>query len=481
MKRHLFLFVILFSISDAIGQYRVVDEETKQPIAYAHIKLAGQAKGALTNVGGMFSLNSTFSDSDTVYISCIGYIDRSILIKDIRIDPIIGLETNYQQLAEVVISSEKAQYQTKKLGLRKRPRKGRLAEYAGTAKNGEERATWIPNEYSIAGNLKSMNIYVSDLGYPDAHFRVHVYESSPFQTTPGKELTKSNIIASATKGNEWVTIDMRLEQISIQENGCFIGIEWFDSPLSNSYHDTIFTKGYTYTDKDQKDTIYSRIRKGNGAVLGAVYQKYSHSKNKLWHKEDEKWLKQGLIDETIFYTYDTLPNGTVFYRTPDNYRQGVLCINIDVAFPKNSIKSVYDPPKKRKLNKIKKVRRDLIKYPQSNISELFSSLTKAFEDDNIIYILKYLCVYQDDELEAILNDLNVNEQNGNIIPEAQRTKATQHLQEIQTKLDSAVLEKIDGRNYKLSIGSDIYNITVEEGLWRINPYSSRIQKLLIKK
>ena len=74
-----------------------------------------------------------------------------------------------------------------------------------------------------------------------------------------------------------------------------------------------------------------------------------------------------------FYTNDTLPDGSTFLRTPDNHYQGVLCINIDVSFPKNKIDLTYEAPKKRKFNKLEKVKMDLFKYPQSNISELLSS------------------------------------------------------------------------------------------------------------
>ncbi len=477
MTKHFFLFLLIFSFFTATGQHKVVNSKTKEPIPYAHVKLANKQKGTIANFSGIFNLDSTFSNLDTVIISCIGYENKSFLIKDLKTNSIIELAPNAQQLPEVVISTKKIKYKTKKLGVTKKPNtRKRFLNYAGIANNGEQRAIWIPNVYSITGILKSINIYVSDFGYPDAHFRIHVYECSPFETKPGKELINSNIIASATKGNEWVKIDMSKEKIRIQENGCFIGIEWFDSTKSKGFKDSVLAKGNTFNNGKRKDTIYSRVINGNGAVLGEIHQKYRDSKNKLWHKKDDTWHNRGVIDEKKFYTTQTLADGTTFNRTPDNHLQAVLCINIDVDFLKDKIELVYDSPKKRRLNKIEKVKRDLFKYPQSNISELFSSLIKAFENEEIIYMLKHLCVYKKGELNNILNDLNITKNEEYILSKNERLEIVEYLKVSLKQLDLSILNKINNKHYELKIGNDLFNLTVDKGLWKINPYSYKIYK-----
>ena len=473
------LTLILFSLYalSGISQNQIIDSESKEPVSYAHIKSINKLKGVISDYNGFFVLNSSFRELDSIIISCIGYDRKKILVSQLLENKVVELTPSTQNLSEVIVTAKKTKYQLKNIGITKKPKKTRFADYVGTGKNGEQKALWIPNDYSIPGYLKNINVYVSDLGYPDAHFRIHVYACNEFETKPDKELTKSNIIASATKGNEWVTIDMSNEHIQVGEQGCFIGIEWFDSPKSKFHQDTIFNNGRTWDENKSKykDTIYSRIRKGNGAVLGGIYQKYRFSKNKHWAKVGNHWKNRGNFAESYLYKTDTLPDGKTWLRTPDNHYQGVLCINIDVSYPKNKIDLTFNEPKKRKLNKLEKVKQDLFKYPQNNIHELFSSLIKAFENDDIVYVLKYLCVYKENQLSQILSEI-VDEENEDYISDEDKVTIVKYLKEFQSKLNIAVLTKVDDKHFELSVDNETYNLIFEDGLWKINPYSYRIYK-----
>ena len=456
------------------GQFQIIDSDTRLPIPYAQVKLSDQLKGIISDFDGFFVLDSTFHSSDTLIFSCIGYEKRSVSVRELLETKVIELLPSAKNISEVVVTAKKTKFQLRNLGVRKKPGKASFADYAGTAENGEEKAIWIPNDYSIRGELKSINVFVSDLGFPDAHFRIHVYECDPFETKPARELTSSNIIASGTQGNEWVTIDMSQEQITVGENGCFIGIEWFDSPKSIFHKDTIVNKGYTWDGEKKKDTVYSRIRKGNGAVIGAIYQKYSVSKNKHWRRTNTGWRNSNFI-ATKMFKMDTLPDGSTYLRTTDNHYQGVLCINVDVAFPKGKIKLPYEEPKKRKLNKLEKVKEDQFNYPQNNIDELFSSLIKAFEINNIIYVLKFLCVYEEGQLDDILTKI-VDHENQDFISDEERGKIVENLKIIKSKLRTSTLRKVDNSRFELTVDKVTYHLIVEKGIWKINPYGHKIYK-----
>jgi hypothetical protein len=474
-----YLILILFSLTvlSGISQNQIIDAESKEPVSYAHIKSINKLKGVISDYNGFFVLDSSFRELDSIVISCIGYDQELFLVRDIIEKKVVELNPSTQNLSEVIVTAKKNKYQLKNLGITKKIKKTRFPDHVGTGKNGEEKAVWIPNDYSIPGYLKNINIYVSDLGYPDAYFRIHVYACNEFETKPDKELTRSNIIASATKGNEWVTIDMSVEHIQIGENGCFIGIEWFDSPKSKFHQDTIFNNGSTWDENKNKykDTIYSRIRKGNGAVLGAIYQKYRYSKNKLWYKVDENWQNRGDFAKPFINTTDTLPDGSTSRKTPDNVVQGIMCINIDVSFPKNKIDLTYKEPKKRKLNKLEKVKQDLFKYPQNNINELFASLIKASESDDIVYVLKYLCVYEGDQLDVILSEI-IDAENENYLSQEEKDEMLKYLRELEAKLGSAKLAKIDDKHFELRFENETYNLIVDNGLWKIHPLGHKIYK-----
>lgn len=470
-----FLTLLLFflSVFSGISQNQIIDAVSKSPVSYAHIKSPNGLKGVISDYNGYFVLDSTFIAFDTVIISCIGYDQEKMLVRQLAEKATIVLHPNTQNFSQVTIAAKKTKTKLKTLGITKKPKKNRRAEHVGIGKNGEQKAVWIPNDYSLTGYLKNIHVYVTDLGYPDAHFRIHVYACDIFETKPGKELTQSNIIVAATQGKEWITVDMSNEHIEIGEHGCFIGIEWFDSPLSKHYHDTVYENTRTWDEhkNEYKDTVSSRIRKGNGAVLGGVYQKYRISKNKHWYKGSNEWQNRWNIDSTM-YTTDTLPSGIILHYTPDNFYLGVLCIHIDVSFPKDKIELSYKAPKKRKLNRLEKTKQDVFNYPQNNVSELFSSLIKAFENDDFIYALKYLCVYKKGQLDEILS--KIDDENESYLSAEEKALIIKNLKDLQAQLDNAVLTKVDDKHFTLSLNNQKYNLILEDGLWKINPYGYRI-------
>lgn len=464
-----FLFLLLLVSSGSYSQLKVIDSETKQAIPYIHIDNINLKKRVTANFNGEFYFEEHHNIHDTLKFSCIGYEEKYILLKDVFTYSVIELHPDSRNLSEVQIISQKGNYQSEKLGITQKP-KTRFFDFNIRGKNREEKAVWIPNTYSVSGFLKSVNIYVTDLGYPDAHFRIHVYECSSLEKRPGKELTQSNIIASGTTGNEWVTVDLTQEHILIGENGCFIGIEWFDSPASKHFSDTIVYKG------NRVDRKYTRIRSGHGVVIGSRDEAYLHSKNKIWHKNiTGEWVSWSIADESKFNQRDTLGNGYVRILNENNLFYQVPCINIDVSFSKEKITTVYQAPKRRKLNKIERVKEDNFRYPQSNVSELFSSLIKAFENDDIIYILRFLCVYKDNEVERIVDDITNNiEALGVTMPENEKQLVIKHLKEVKDDLNQNALIQTDSHRFKLKANNLEYNLTVKDGKWKINPYSYRI-------
>lgn len=474
LEKYFIPILLLLSANSIIGQIQIVDSESHLAVSYAHVRTTNRLNGVISDFNGLFVLDSSFKDIDSVIISCIGYNPETILVSDLSEKKLIELTPSAHNLSEVNVSAARTKYQSKNLGVTKKPKKTRFPDYAGTAENGQEKAVWIPNDYSIPGYLKNINIYVSDLGYPDAHFRIHVYACNALETKPDKELTTSNIIASASNGNQWVSIDIISEQIQIGENGCFIGIEWFDSPTSKFSTDTFVINGYTWDGADKKDTIYSRIRSGNGAVLGAILQKYRIAKNKHWNKTREGW-ESGYSYESLMYTTDTMPDGSTYLRTPDNHYQPVLCINIDVSFPKIKVDQTFTKPKNRKLNKLENIKQNQFDYPQNSIKELFSSLIAAFENDDVIYALKYLCVYKEGQLNEVLSAI-IDVDDGNYLSDEDKEASVKYLQNIRANLDSATLTKIDDKHFELFVDNETYHLVIDNGLWKINPYSYRIHK-----
>lgn len=478
MAKYLLLLPFLLVVCKAQAQHTIIDAKSGEPVSYAHIKPLNGSTGIIAHYSGEFVLDSIFRTHDSLRISCIGYKDKLLNVNDLKKLSVIKLIPSERRLNTVTVSAKKVKYRQQKIGVRKKPKSYDIHAYI-TKSNGQEQVTWIPNTHSTAGLLKAVNVYLTDGGYPDAHFRVHVYNCGLFKTEPGVELTRSNIIASGTRGNEWVEIPLATENIVVSENGCFIGIEWFDSPKSWYFNDTLRYKGYSYNSfkhGEKKDTVYTTVRKGNGVVLGTVSEKYKYAKNKIWRRDSSgAWVcKSDLYDyEGMFNIPDTFNNGIVRTITESNFHFGIPCIYLDVAYPKHRLKPEYRAPKKRKFKKIKEVEQDLYKYPQANVSDLFSSLIKAFENNEVVYVFKHLCVYQGNDLELILNELSIDE-NEDLLTLEERTQIIEHLKEVHAQLPASTLKKLRPKVFELNAGGKKYILIAKDGLWKVSPVGYKI-------
>ncbi len=102
-------FWISFISTIAIGQTitsKIVDKKTNQPIPYATIQVS-KNEGVITNEEGRFSLNlgDSFSKTDSIYISSMGYEKVGISIQNVT-DSIIYIEPKAIELKGVFISNK---------------------------------------------------------------------------------------------------------------------------------------------------------------------------------------------------------------------------------------------------------------------------------------------------------------------------------------------------------------------------------------
>ncbi|MGC1206108.1 MAG: carboxypeptidase-like regulatory domain-containing protein [Flavobacteriaceae bacterium] len=109
MKKLLFtttlFFVCFLTFSQSITA-KLVDKTTKTPIPFATIK-TGEFSGVISNEEGYFTINSQ-NDIKTVTISCLGYQNKILSIKDIKtLRFLIELDLAINELNEIFISNRK--------------------------------------------------------------------------------------------------------------------------------------------------------------------------------------------------------------------------------------------------------------------------------------------------------------------------------------------------------------------------------------
>ncbi|WP_107039890.1 carboxypeptidase-like regulatory domain-containing protein [Brumimicrobium mesophilum] len=472
MLKLLTLFIFLIIHGYHLAQIQVVDSLSSEPVPFTHIRAVKNNKYVISNHDGYFFLDSLRFNNDSLIISSIGFATKKIAVKNLHSSSKIPLIPKQQQLEEVAVVQKKGKYKLKKLGVTKKPRK-LFPQYGITSQNGTIQAVHIPNIYSAPGVLKYVNVYITDNGYPDGYFRIHVYDVSLIEIKPDKELTSSNIVKSGTKGNEWVKFDLIEERITIGENGCFIGIEWFENTDSKRYQDTLIYKTTVINGDYQNDTLVTEVKSGDGVVLGARYELYQNAKNKIWYKLpfDAEWLKWGVFMAKYQHElHDSLI--PYFLQQVDSTDHSFLvpCINITASFSKGKAELNYIEPQNQKLDQFESIDEDISMYPQSSVVELFNSLIAAFENDDIIYAMKYLCVYRNDELESMINSLEDNHiRTGNYFSETDKNQIIKHFNEILENMSVDSITKIDAQHFELKVNNNSSNLFIVEGKWKLQP------------
>jgi hypothetical protein len=110
-KKILQLVAVMFIAENSLAQNpylgTIVDSKTKSPIPYASIKVKDKKLQSVANANGKFSLSyDLFKIKDTLIISCVGYVSKSVPVKIISGSSIINLDPIIYQLSAVDIKSK---------------------------------------------------------------------------------------------------------------------------------------------------------------------------------------------------------------------------------------------------------------------------------------------------------------------------------------------------------------------------------------
>lgn len=456
-----------------------LDSITKLPISFVKVSIPDKDVFVLSNSKGEIQLDTLWNQTDKLLVFCYGYKPQYITSKT---EKSVFLSPHYKQLKQITITAKKHRYGRTKLGETDHPSprevKSHHGNYILTGKSGELRSVWIPNEKSLKGYIENVNVFILAMGQPTAYFRLHFYECSKLKLEPGKEITSQNIIAKGTTGNEWVSVDVSELHIPLFENGIFVGLEWFENEINTSFTDTLTFK-INYVHRGQ--VLENRVFIGSGCVLGAQPRPYRVSKHLNWRYRNNKWYDETLSygDETTFddknlevgkrhVLRDASSNKNFYLPSPDRTYFQVPCINVDVKYMKQKNTSEYDDAKKRKLNRIEKVKEDNFMYPQSTVEELISSIIKAGEKNELIYLFKYLFVYKENEFSDFLSF--AKESNGKLTQEGQNN-LVEYVKNILHNLTENSIIHLEGNDYELHINDEIISLTHEKGKWKINPYT----------
>ncbi len=218
MKVVLVNIILILIVSSAFSQSIVsgkVKDNKGNGLMYANIGIKGGKTGTVSAVDGKFSIlipDSLLKDSLT--FSSIGFKDKSFIINSLtnKKEVEIMLEEKIISLTEVRISNVKLkQY---KLGITGRTPLVSIPTRSYQKTDIMEQARLI--QLKKPAKLIDANIFVISDSMNDVGIRLNFYAVQ--NGMPGKRLIEKNIIRKATIKNGWFRIDLKDEDIYLDED-----------------------------------------------------------------------------------------------------------------------------------------------------------------------------------------------------------------------------------------------------------------------
>ncbi|GAA4464083.1 hypothetical protein GCM10023093_13730 [Nemorincola caseinilytica] len=190
-------------------------------IPFAVIEARERHEGVYTDANGYFAFSGDTAIIRTLAVFCMGYEEQVLHTATLPADSLtIQLRPKATTLRAVQVKPREGKVRNGILGRSKRKlsKDGDLFRKYGaetaillTADTGQYDAT-----------LRDVYVYITGEGAPTSYFRVHVYE---YDSLPGREVTDSNVVVHARKGNSWVRVDLRSKYIPVGK-GLFVSVEW---------------------------------------------------------------------------------------------------------------------------------------------------------------------------------------------------------------------------------------------------------------
>lgn len=176
---------------------------------------------------GKFCFTTNIDLSEVLQFSCVGYNNKEVCIDNVHDSLIVCLEKKVEYNITSAIEWESKDLTEEIIGIKK------IKNFRVSERNcddgvhqsfGDEYGVFLKADSNKKGFLKEVGVYITKAGAPTSKFRLHIYTINNITKMPYKDVTDTNIIVNAKKGNEWVRIDFRNKFIPIN-NGIFIIIE----------------------------------------------------------------------------------------------------------------------------------------------------------------------------------------------------------------------------------------------------------------
>jgi hypothetical protein len=296
MKQLLVLIALLLSLQCAaqsrIFAGRVTDKE-KRGIPYAVVAIKDRNEGVYTDENGRFAFTANADEVRAVVVSCIGYEPQEVSAELVPVNDsmMITLKPKAVTMKAISVTGKKGKVREDILGRSRKhlPHDGECYRYYGA-----ETAIKLAADTGHGGTLKHIFVYITGEGAFDTRFRVHVYR---WGALPGEELTDSNLVVQAKKGNSWVDVDVSRMMIPV-DSGLYVSVEWI-----SGFGNTLIPQVSQKTPEVSYNGQVPGITAGYGKP-SRTYSRQPFSKEWIYYDSADAKRKGGyFLNPMIYCTY----------------------------------------------------------------------------------------------------------------------------------------------------------------------------------
>ncbi len=239
----IFFFIFIIISYSVYGQNTfqgiILDSITKKPVPYAIVR--SFSFGSYCDSAGAFLFKNILDDS--AYISCVGYLDKSVKINKEKKDTIYLLPF-YKSLVPVIIGDYEWQ-KNKKIQLGRLDGKSKFR--VNVPPTGLTVLKYFPNPEPLKNYIISELILRVDesasINY-STKFRVRVFQAKDNVTVGEDILNAPDVFNLTTIKENLAHVDLRKFELNIPPTGCFIGVEFIGTNEEPNIGNTLSLKGW---------------------------------------------------------------------------------------------------------------------------------------------------------------------------------------------------------------------------------------------
>ncbi len=270
MKSTIFLLVFLIPIL-LLAQEKIegkILNKNKEKILFASIGYYNTNIGTVSNAEGFFSIIKKVGDS--IKISSVGYLPKTIRVREGMLVEEIILDDDIRKLEEVTIKTRTKTNNEIVLGHYKKSDR-----YLYLIVPEMQDATLITNPNKIRGYIDQVKFRLLEVSGSSYLLRVRLLNINKETGMPQEDLLFYENILSARQLKRVTTLNLKSKNIFLPEDGVYISFEWIPTEKTDRKEKPPYLSGNVDADSNYVVTSYKELKWKKSSSKSSISDGYS--------------------------------------------------------------------------------------------------------------------------------------------------------------------------------------------------------------